>query len=196
MATVRILVIDDDEASQRALRSVLDSEGWHIEAVARPELGLTRLAAGGWNLVIANVTVDSLSSPLFNLLKELAEAKGSLRVLFLVPAITEAHAQQVLEEWKLPYATKPLRLHDFLEQVSDLLLEAGTIREPLQRVRGAGPVAPERRLQDRSKQKQALHVMFADRDPYFEYTEEELRQFEEEEKQRKKQPTPGEPHSG
>ena len=36
--------------------------------------------------------MSSLSGPLFALLKELAEAKGSLRVLFLVPAAARPRA--------------------------------------------------------------------------------------------------------
>lgn len=185
MAEVRILVIDDSEASQRALRFILDTEGWAIEVVALPDDALAKLAQGGWNLVIANVSMSSLSGPLFNLLKELAEAKGSLRVLFLVPAIAEARARAVLEQLKLPYETKPLHLHDFLERVGDLLLEAGAIQQPLRRVRH-GLAAPERRLHDRRKQQQpGTPQMFASRDDYYDYDEEELRQYEEEERRKK-----------
>jgi len=89
---VRILVIDDDEASRRALQLILDSDGWLIEMAALPDDALAKLAGGGWNLVITNVSMSSLSGPLFALLKELAEAKGSLRVLFLVPAVAESRA--------------------------------------------------------------------------------------------------------
>lgn len=193
VADVRILVIDDDQASQRALRFILDAEGWSIEVVALPDDALAKLARGGWNLVIANVSMSSLSGPLFNLLQELAEAKGSLRVLFLVPAIAEARARQVLEKLKLPYETKPLHLHEFLERVGDLLLEAGAIQQPLRRVRH-GLAQTERRLQDRRKQQKGGPEMFACRADYYDFDEEELRKYEEEER-RKKQETPGEPDS-
>lgn len=193
MPEVRILIIDDDEASQRALRFILDAEGWDIEVVALPDDALAKLAQGGWNLAIANVSMSSLSGPLFNLLKELAEAKGSLRVLFLVPAIAEERARAVLEQWELPYETKPLNLHEFLERVGDLLLEAGAISQPLRRVRH-GLAAPDRRLQDRRKQQPGLPAMFASREDYFDYDEEELRQYEEEE--RRKKTGEGEPESG
>lgn len=183
MADVRILVIDDDEASQRALRLVLDSEGWEIQMVALPDDALTKLAAGGWSLVIANVSMSSLSGPLFSLLKDLAEAKGRLRVLFLVPSIAEERARAALEQYKLPYATKPIHLHDFLQHVGELLLEAGVIQQPLHPVR-AGPLAPERRLQDRRKQKAGGPEMFASREGY-DYDEEELRRYEEEERRKR-----------
>ena len=193
MPDVRILVIDDDEASQRALGLVLDSDGWEIQMAALPDEALGKLAAGGWNLIIANVSMSSLSGPLFNLLKELSEAKGRLRVLFLVPAVAEERARAALEQYKLPYATKPLHLHDFLQHVGELLLEAGAIQQPLHPVR-SGPAAPERRLQDRRKQKRGGPEMFASREGY-DYDEEELKKFEEEER-RKAAGDTGEPESG
>jgi len=184
MPDVRILVIDDDEASRRALGLILESDGWAIEMVALPDDALAKLAGGGWNLVIANVSMSSLSGPLFSLLKDLAEAKGALRILFLVPALVESKAVEALERLKLPYATKPLHLHDFLEQVSDLLREAGVITGPLHGLRDGGPVAPKPHLQDaRHRKKEGEAAMFADRDDYS-YDEEELKRFEEEERRK------------
>ena len=184
MPDVRILVIDDDEASRRALGLILESDGWAIEMVALPDDALAKLAGGGWNLVIANVSMSSLSGPLFSLLKDLAEAKGALRILFLVPALVESKAVEALERLKLPYVTKPLHLHDFLEQVSDLLREAGVITGPLHGLRDSGPVAPKPQLQDaRHRKKEGEAAMFADRDDYS-YDEEELKRFEEEERRK------------
>ena len=51
----------------------------------------------------------------------------------------------MLEREGLPYLQKPYHLHDFLEKVSELLVESGAIAEPMrwyrrirQRRRGAG----------------------------------------------------------
>ena len=184
MPDVRILVIDDDLASQRALGLILESDGWLIEMVALPDDALAKLAGGGWNLVIANVSMSSLSGPLFSLLKDLSEAKGALRILFLVPSLVESKAVEALERLKLPYATKPLHLHDFLEQVSDLLREAGVITGPLHGSRDGGPLAPKPHLQDaRHRKKEGEAAMFADRDDYS-YDEEDLKRFEEEERRK------------
>ncbi len=84
----------------------------------------------------------------------------------------------------MPYVTKPIQLNDFLERVSDLLLEAGAIAQPLRRVRDlastSSPLVEPKTSDGRG------HEMIASRDAYYDYTEEELRQFEEEEKRRKK----------
>lgn len=185
MPQAHILVIDDDELSQRALAHILGSEDWHVESVALPEDAVTRLAAGGWNLVVANVSMSSLSGPLFNLLRELAEAGGSLRVLFLVPMVAESRALAVLERLGLPYATKPLHLHDFLQQVTELLHQAGALPEELYRER-TGPKPPEPRLRVRRRTQEGPQ-MFASREDYqYDYDEEELRRLEEEEEKKRK----------
>ena len=80
-----------------------------------------------------------------------------------------------LEKAKLPYVVRPYHLHDFLEKVSDLLVEVQAIAAPLRQVRYEfGGL--------RKKKRQALRTnsMFASRDSYS-YTEEELAEYEKQE---------------
>lgn len=177
----RILIIDDDEPNRRTLQTILSSEGWHTEAVAHPSEGLKRLSTDDWNLVVAGVSRRSLSEPLFESLQELAFTQGPLRVLFLVPAVIEEQARQYLERNNLWYSTKPIRLNDLLDQVGELLLEAGAIRRPLRRVRELGQPAP--RTPDPPA---AGREMFAARGGYCDYDEEELLRFEKEEEEVRK----------
>lgn len=194
MKRVRVLIIDDDEASRRALAAVLDGEGWEITVAARPAQGVEHLRQGPWQLVVADLSVSSLSAPLFDLLKELAEAGGSLQVMFLVPAVVDETTRRRLQGLKIPCLAKPIQLNDFLERVSDLLLDAGAIRRPLRRVRHlAGTI---RVLAETGGLPAGGREMIAPRDGHYEYTEEELRQFEEEEEEkrrRKKAQEVGEP---
>lgn len=185
MPEVRILVIDDDPSSQTALRHLLGSDEWYVEMAALPDDALEKLAAGGWNLVVANVSMSSLSGPLFDLLRQLAEGGGTIRVLFLVPGVAESRARAVLEKLKLPYATKPLQLQAFLEQVTELLHQAGAIPEQAYREH-SGPVAPKPALKARARHGQGPGgpQMFASREDYYDYDEDELRRFEEEERRK------------
>jgi hypothetical protein len=82
----------------------------------------------------------------------------------------------LLEREALPYAFKPYHLHDFLQKVSELLLESGAISDPL---RGVVGVAKNRGSfrEARSSQK-----MFASREDY-QMTEEELADFERQERE-------------
>lgn len=185
MSEVRILIIENDPASRTALASVLKTEDWQVEVVAAPEEALDRLRQVAWHLVLVDVSISHLHGPLFELLKELALAGGSVRVLFLVPSIVEEVARLDLERQKLPYCTRPIHLDDLLEKVSELLQSAGVIHQPLRRVRELAQSA--RPAQDFQQPGQAKAEMFVSRKGYLDYDEEELRrQEEEEEAQRRK----------
>jgi DNA-binding response OmpR family regulator len=197
---VGILIVDDDITSQRALRNILDAEGWRVRIVPLASQALAELATGGWNLVIVNVALVDPGSPLFALLKELAQADAAetaasprsaaarkhIRVLFLVPLLMVKDIQPVLEREGLPYSHKPYHLHEFLERVSELLLESGSIAEP---IRGVGGFAArkKRRHEHRFGRETKRGAMFASREDY-QMSEEEMLEFErtEEEEQRKK----------
>lgn len=193
-ADVNILVIDDDSASQHALQHVFDSEGWRVSVVPIPSEAMRELARGRWTLVVVNVALADLTGPLFATLKTLAQAEAGaeqgqrlLRVLFLVPALAARWAQPVLEREGLPFVGKPFHLHDFLEKVSDLLIEAKAIPQPIRDTRL--PANKERRKNDRrSGGDRRRGQMFASREDYM-MTEEEIAEYEkqEEEERRKRQ---------
>jgi DNA-binding response OmpR family regulator len=173
---VRILVLDDDIQSQGALRQILDSEGWRVRIVPDTKLLLTELKSGEWSLVIANVATIGLDSPIFATLRELsgvAVAEGArLRILYLVPESGSSQFVRALEFARLPYVVRPFHLHDFLEKVSDLLVEIKAIEAPLRQVRHEfGEIRKKKKQTGRS------NSMFAARDSYS-YTEEEIAEYE------------------
>ncbi|MGH9713575.1 MAG: hypothetical protein ACRD5M_09785 [Candidatus Acidiferrales bacterium] len=218
MAEVGILIIDDDIASQRALKNVLDSEGWRVRIVTKPAHALAELATGAWNLVVVNVALIDLRGPLFAILKELSQvdpagpedapeeapqasvngsqpseeesegtvvvAKKRLRVLYLVPLLAAKQTQPVLEREGLPYSLKPYHLHDFLEKVSELLVEAGAIEQPIRSIGGfaKGRKAVRARRVARDSRR---GTMFASREDY-QMSEEELTEWEKQEEEDRK----------
>lgn len=185
---VSILILDNDAASQSALQQVFDSEGWRVHVVTNPAEAMRELARERWTLVLANVALANVSGPLYTTLRELAHAStessdssGPLRVLFMTPKMAARWAQPALEKDRLPYVLKPFHLHDFLEKVSDLLLEVSAIAEPIRSVKTAAP-RKERRLKER---RPARGQMFASRDDYT-MTEEEIAEFEKQEEEERK----------
>jgi CheY-like chemotaxis protein len=198
VSEVGILLIDDDIASQRSLKLVLDSEGWRVRIVAHPSHAMAELATGSWNLAIVNVALLDLQGPFFTTLKELAQADASrpgnvgagregepqnkrFRVLCLVPVMGSKDVPLILEREGLPYSFKPCHLHDFLQKVSELLLESGAIADPLRSVEG---FASKNRRRDigSPRDPQGGKKMFASREDY-QITEEELAEFERDEKE-------------
>jgi CheY-like chemotaxis protein len=194
---VGILIVDDDIASQRALKNVLDSEGWRVRIVPLVAHALAELATGTWNLAIVNIALADVRGPLFAILKELAEAESSapqrgcepppkrIRALFLVPLARAKDMQPILEREGLPYSLKPYHLHDFLEKVSELLVEAGAIAEPIRSIGGFG-AGKRRRRNPHFSRDSRRGTMFATREDY-QMTDEEMSEYErEEEEDRKK----------
>jgi DNA-binding NtrC family response regulator len=198
MPSIGILILDDDIASHSALEQMLDSEGWAVSVVTSPERLLPELAKGETRLVIANAARTGLNGPVFEILKALALApavsqdKTVARVLFLVPSAVGAEAQPALDKLGLPYLLKPYHLHDFLEKVSDLLMEAGALAAPMRQIR-RDPRANVRTIGATRTNRLGRkgNTMFASREDYY-MTEEELAEWEqkeaaEAEKKKKKQ---------
>jgi DNA-binding response OmpR family regulator len=176
---VNILVLDQEGPSATALRQVLDSEGWRVRVIPESKLLLAELKTGEWSLVIANIALLGLNSPGYLTLRELAgvpaEEGGRVRTLFLVPEMVGSQFVGVLEKARLPYVVRPYHLHDFLEKVSDLLVEVNAIAAPLRQVRYEfGELRKKKREASRTTS------MFASRDEYS-YTEEELAEYEKQE---------------
>jgi DNA-binding response OmpR family regulator len=173
---VGILILDDDTSGQAALKQILDSEGWRVRMVPDLKLFLAELRTGEWSLVIANVTVMGTESPLFITLRELTnvpvEEGGRLRVLYLVPEQSANQYVQALEHSRQPYVLRPFHLHDFLEKVSDLLVEIKAIEAPIRQVRYEFG-----ELRKKKKRATKTNSMFASRDTYS-YTEEEIAEYE------------------
>jgi DNA-binding response OmpR family regulator len=173
---VGILVLEDDAQGSSAVRQILDSEGWRVRIVPNTNLLLAELKTGEWSLVIANIALTGIDTPPFITLRELAsvpvEEGGRIRVLYLVPELTGSQFVGALETARLPYVVRPYHLHDFLEKVSDLLVEVKAIEAPIRQVRyefGS--------LRKKKKQAARSNSMFASRDSYG-YTDEELAEYE------------------
>jgi DNA-binding response OmpR family regulator len=173
---VGILVLEDDPQNAGALKQILDSEGWRVRVVPDVPLLHVELKTGEYSLLIANIALIGVQSSTFQVLREIAgvapEDGGRLRILFVVPEISGSQFVGHLEISHLPYVVRPFHLHDFLEKVSDLLVEIKAIEGPLRMTRYEFGEA-------RKKKKAASRTttMFASRDSYS-YTEEEIAEYE------------------
>lgn len=203
MDKIAILIVENNAAGQSALRQVLDAEGWTVQVASSENEALRELSSGQWTMVIANIGLIGLCGPLYSTLKELALApaseseKARLRVLFLVPEVDGPSARAVLENDRLPYVLKPFHFQDFLEKVSELLLETNAITAPIRSVRFASQALSRRRERHGSRMTAAGQSgrntgMFSNREDYG-MTEEEIAEYEKqdaEETQRKKKKKP------
>jgi len=176
---VGILVLDNNASGGSAVKQILDSEGWRVRIVSDAHMLLSELKTGEWSLVIADVALTGVDGPAFVTLRELASVPaadgGRIRVLFLVPELTSTQFIVHLEAARLPHVLRPYHLHDFLEKVSDLLVEVKAIEGPIRQVRHEfGALRKKKKLAAKS------NSMFASRDS-FSYTDEELAEYEKQE---------------
>ncbi|HTZ47898.1 MAG TPA: hypothetical protein VMH20_09920 [Verrucomicrobiae bacterium] len=173
------LLVLEDSSNSVTLKQILDSEGWRVRVVPDLTLLHAELKTGEYSLVIANVEIVGLDSPTFHVLQELSsvspEEGGRVRVLFVVPEMAGSQFVPGLERARVPYAVRPFHLHDFLEKVSDLLVEVKAIEAPLRMTRYEFGEARKKK-----KQSSRTTSMFASRDTYS-YTEEELAEYERQE---------------
>jgi DNA-binding response OmpR family regulator len=193
---VGILILEESAQAAASVRQLLDSEGWRVQIVADANELLSQIRDGQWNLVIANIALTGTDSAAFLTLRELsavrADEGGRLRTLYIVPEMSGSHFVKALEQEQLHFVTRPFHFHDFLEKVSDLLVEVQAIAAPLRQV--SFELDAGRKKKKDSGQVQS---MFAKRDPHT-YTEEELSAYELEEassSSKRKRTNLGNPHS-
>jgi DNA-binding response OmpR family regulator len=176
---VGLLVLEVDQGNAVALKQILDSEGWRVRIVTDLPLLHAELKTGEYSLVIANIELVQVDSSTFHVLRELAsvppEEGGRVRVLYVIPELAGGQFVSALERAKMPYAVRPFHLHDFLEKVSDLLVEVKAIPGPLRMTRHEYGEARKKKKQDGR-----TTSMFASRDSYS-YTDEELAEYERQE---------------
>ena len=181
---VGLLVLESDPTNAMAVKQILDSEGWRVRIVPDLPLLHAELKTAEYSLLIANIAQVGVASTTFHVLRELSSVShdegGRIRVLFVVPEMSGGQFVGELEAARVPYVTRPFHLHDFLEKVSDLLVEVKAIEGPLRMTRYEFGEARKKK-----KQSSRTTSMFASRDSYI-YTEEELAEYERQESEASK----------
>ena len=177
VAQVGILVLDENVAGGTAIKQVLDTEGWRVRVVRDVPMLMSELKSGECSLVIANIATIGVDGPVYSVLKELCTVPqsegGRIRILYIIPEMGGRQFIGHLEVAHLPYVLRPYHLHDFLEKVSDLLVEVKAIEGPIRQVRHEFGALRKKK----KKLAAGKNSMFASRDS-FSYSDEELAEYE------------------
>ncbi len=181
---VCVLVVGEDEQRRTLLGVMLERRGWHIELAESESAGLEKLTEPGWHLVVVDTLSKRAEGPLYEVLQELQKAGKSLPVLYVTPEAMEGAERERLERQGMACLARPVRLHDLLELVSELLLESGTLKRPLRELDNS-PVAAAK---DTGPSESGFeeYRMFARREDYC-YDEDYYKEEEEKEKKKKKE---------
>ena len=147
MADARRVVVVDDEAGMRAgLVEVLTRGGFAVEPFGTAEDALTRLAAGGVDLLITDLRMPGMSG--LDLLRETRQSATDVPTVVITAHGTVEDAVVAMKLGAVDFLTKPFSPTDLLHLVGRGLSERASAPPPSLRMR-PGDGAPRRPIVSR-----------------------------------------------
>jgi two-component system OmpR family response regulator len=116
--TARILIADDEANIRDVVQYALERDGYQVEAVADGQTALSRIEAGGIDLVVLDVLMPELDG--LNLCRKLRE-RGDIPIIFLSSRTEEADRILGLELGGDDYVTKPFSPRELSTRVKAVL---------------------------------------------------------------------------
>ncbi len=127
MASMRLLVIEDEIKVARFIERGLREEGFVVETAPDGEAGLSKARGGNFDLVILDVMLPERDG--FSVLRELRASGMSTRVLMLTARDGVGDRVQGLDLGADDYLVKPFAFAELLARVR-ALLRRGVSEEP------------------------------------------------------------------
>jgi two-component system NtrC family sensor kinase len=119
-----ILVIDDQQAIQNLLTSVLLLDGHSVESVGSAALALDRLARGPVDAVIADIRMPGIDGiEFYRRVRERFPAMAR-RVILTSGDLVSRDMRRFIEAHAIPFLPKPFEVHDVREFVNAVLAAA------------------------------------------------------------------------
>jgi PAS domain S-box-containing protein len=117
----RVLVVDDEPGIAGILAEVLQLDGHVVETVGNGKAALSKLALGGYELILSDIRMPELDGP--SLYRELERRDPRLlrRMIFLTGDTLSPGTREFLEITGAPCLSKPFALGDVREIVQRVL---------------------------------------------------------------------------
>lgn len=149
-----ILVVDDEQASLRLLRSILIGEGYRVRPANSGQLALDSVVADPPELILLDIRMPEMDGfEVFRRLKENSKSRD-IPVIFLT-AVTETDQRVAgLRLGAVDYITKPFQAEELLARVW-VHLELGRLRSRLERQASDLRVANEQLRLEITKHRQS-----------------------------------------
>jgi DNA-binding NtrC family response regulator len=123
MASVRILIVDDEDELVSALVERLNLRGFQAEGVTTGAQALTRLANTPFDVVLLDVKMPELGG--LEVIKRIKEKQPNLEVILLTGHSSAQDAEKAKMLGAFDYLVKPVKIDDLIR----ILLLAGAQRE-------------------------------------------------------------------
>jgi CheY-like chemotaxis protein len=124
-ASLRVLVIDDDESVRTVIRYLLESFGYACETAADGRSGLVRFDEGGWDLVLTDLEMPEVSG--WEVIETIRQRAPTMP-LVIITAYDDLAVMRRASGWRVPVVVKPFRLETLKAAVTQAL--AATTRDP------------------------------------------------------------------
>jgi CheY-like chemotaxis protein/anti-sigma regulatory factor (Ser/Thr protein kinase) len=122
MAGKSILIVDDDPAIHVLLRQLLNGEDWQVESAMDGDEALSRLLAGAYDLVLADIVMPGMDG--LALLKRIREVRPLVKVVIMTAVNTPAHVVQSIRNQAYSYLSKPFSREAVSETLHAALVDA------------------------------------------------------------------------
>jgi DNA-binding NtrC family response regulator len=123
MASVRILIVDDEDELVSALVERLNLRGFQAEGVTTGAQALTRLSDKPFDVVLLDVKMPELGG--LEVIKRIKERRPNLEVILLTGHSSAQDAEKAKMLGAFDYLLKPVKIDDLIR----ILLLAGAQRE-------------------------------------------------------------------
>jgi two-component system response regulator PilR (NtrC family) len=115
----RILIIDDDENIRKVLQTILEDEGYVVEAADTAKKGIERSENAFYNLALIDVRLPDMEG--IELLTKLRETKPKMRKIIVTGYPTLQNAVSAVNKGADAYVMKPFDVERILLTIKEQL---------------------------------------------------------------------------
>lgn len=120
----RILILDDDPVTCNFLKELLTKEGYEVFTTTKGHEALKLGREMDFNLVISDIRLDESDG--FEILKTFRKMKPSLPIILITAFGSVEGALEAIKEGAFDYISKPFRIDDLLQKVSQAIERSET----------------------------------------------------------------------
>jgi signal transduction histidine kinase len=118
-----ILVVDDEASIQRLLGSILELDGHHVETARNGREALERIGRHRYDVIITDIKMPDMDGrELYQRLLNLNPALAH-RTIFITGDTVSPDTRSFLQQVNNPCLTKPFRVREVREMISEILAE-------------------------------------------------------------------------
>jgi CheY-like chemotaxis protein len=119
--SLRILVLDDEEAVRGVLKMALERSGYELDTVSSGTEALKILSNTSYDLILCDMHMPGLSGPDFYRQLERNHPAMTDRIIFMTGDLVHSGTQRFLDETKVSVLRKPFDLRQLYQKIDAII---------------------------------------------------------------------------